>query len=244
MFDSFGHLSDEGIAVCVDAIRAKSFNALPDLLLSHVDGCDRCKREIVGTLALLDEETYENQTLQTTITKTGQAQRSSFLFAYRVAASIVVCVSIGILFYLAQILRSDGPALLESKRSVEVQREQARPESSPDRAQLEQSAEILENFTASPTLENLANAVPRSTSVVVRSPRNGATFNGKIAFEWTATEPGGITLEILSNTGKPLHKFVHHKSPLLFPMELKPGLYYWKLEGQSELLYVGKFLVK
>jgi hypothetical protein len=145
---------------------------------------------------------------------------------------------------LVHYLRSDRGVLYDSKSSVELRREQDRSRSSPEVIRSEQLAENTDNFAVSPTLESLANAVTRSTSVVVRTPRNGAAFKRNIVFEWTAVEGGGITLEILSNKGKPLYRFAHQKSPVLFNSGLKSGLYYWKLEGKSDLLYVGKFLVR
>ena len=244
LFDPDGHLTEEGIAVCVDALRAKGYDALPDTILTHVDGCDRCKRSIVDTAGLLEVDAYERPKPALPLNVADRTRMSSFSYAYRIAASIVVCASIGILVYLAQILRNDRPILSELKRSVNGPTEQVRTESSAGSAQSASPSEYAANFVGSPTLENLANAVTRSTSVAVRAPGNGVTLKGKIEFEWMAREPSKIAMEILSNTGKPVYRFAHCKSPFHFNGELKPGLYYWKLEDESDLLYVGKFFVK
>jgi hypothetical protein len=100
------------------------------------------------------------------------------------------------------------------------------------------------NFSESPNLENLVNSSSRSELPLVVSPRNNAVVSQEILFEWKVQEAGLVSVTILSNKEDVLKNVKLKQSKFLFSEKLNPGLYYWKLEREDELLYVGKFFVK
>lgn len=244
LFGSLGHLTEEGIAVCVDAIRANSFDDLPIRVLHHIDACVKCKNEILDTLPLVEEESYEDSKFKNRLLKSVGLPAKDFSFAYRAAAVIIIGVSVGILVYLLQSLKADRDLHFDSKKTVEVQRDENKGDRSSEIGQVEQRGDFADNFEISPTLESLVNSVPRSTSISVHSPKIGEKVKRGIAFDWAVDEAGVLRLKIFSNRGKELYSFARLKSRLLFNGALKPGLYYWKLEDEKDLLYVGKFFVE
>jgi hypothetical protein len=80
------------------------------------------------------------------------------------------------------------------------------------------------------------------------SPISGINYSGeKIEFSWENCPSGKIFLGILSNENKEiLYKEVSGtKSTLLTKkINLKPGLYYWVLETEEDVLTTGKFFFK
>jgi len=84
----------------------------------------------------------------------------------------------------------------------------------------------------------------------VFSPGIGEKFyNGNIIFEWKMNEPSnGIYLKIMSNLEKEIYISDLAKSPkedysIKVPQEIfkESGLYYWHIEDENDVLYVGKF---
>ena len=244
LFGRLGHLTDEGIAVCVDAIRANGFDDLPDPILHHVDRCVKCKSGIVDTLTLVEEESYEDLERKRRPSRVFGMRVLDFSYAYRVAAVLVIGISVAVFVYLLQPLSGDRGLHFDSKKSVEVQRNEDRGGRGSETGQSEHRGVFADNFEIFPDLESLVNSVPRSTSVSVHKPKIGEKVKQKIVFDWTADEAGVLRLKIFSNRGKELYSFAHLKSRLAFAGALEPGLYYWKLEDDKDLLYVGKFLVK
>ena len=79
---------------------------------------------------------------------------------------------------------------------------------------------------------------------MVISPSEGATLGADAAFRWKAAGGKSQKLSILNNRGTAvLTKVVSH-GEFVLRQKLAPGLYYWKIESETELLYVGKFLAK
>jgi len=80
------------------------------------------------------------------------------------------------------------------------------------------------------------------------SPVSGLNYtDDKIEFEWQNSPNGKLFLGILSNQNKEvLYKEVSGNKVRLSSKEIKllPGLYYWVLESEEEVLTVGKFLYR
>ena len=99
---------------------------------------------------------------------------------------------------------------------------------------------LAENFTPSPNLEDLVGTTVRSSGVDIVSPSSGDTLTAPVRFAWKGTVS---RILILSNTEQVIASADVSGSPFVLKEMLAPGLYYWKLEGNDELLAVGKFIV-
>lgn len=108
-----------------------------------------------------------------------------------------------------------------------------------------QRALFAANATESPTLERLLEQYQRAGGIEVVSPSMGAAVEDEITFAW---QGGGekLAVKILDNREEELQSFSAVESRFVFrevKKALPPGLYYWKLEDENDLLYVGKFYV-
>jgi hypothetical protein len=80
------------------------------------------------------------------------------------------------------------------------------------------------------------------------SPISGINYKGdKIEFSWENCPSGRVFLGLLSNENKEImYKEVSGSKTTITPKEinLKPGLYYWVLETEEDVLTTGKFFYK
>ena len=100
------------------------------------------------------------------------------------------------------------------------------------------------NFAPLPYLETMVSDVHRAYSIEVFHPKNGENTTGQIKFEWENDITDVIYLKILNNKGDELFAFETQEQDFSFNQKLEPGLYYWKLESEDDLLHVGKFFFK
>ena len=100
------------------------------------------------------------------------------------------------------------------------------------------------NFETFPAYEVMLTYEIRSHSIIVKSPEIGDSFKGEIIFEWENVEEEPIYLKIFNNRGNEIFNIIPEGNNYHYTEKLVPGLYYWKLESEEELLYMGKFFVK
>jgi len=102
-----------------------------------------------------------------------------------------------------------------------------------------------ENFKTSPFMEEMVNSYSvRSYAITVLSPKIDENVKGNILFQWEEIEQAPIYLKILNNQAVELYSFKPENNQFLFTEKLKPGLYYWKLESEDDVLFVGKFFME
>ena len=99
------------------------------------------------------------------------------------------------------------------------------------------------NFTPLPHLEAMVSDVSRSSDLNVVAPANGANLENTIQFEWQGGETISLTLKILDNRGVEIFSVVPEGHTYTLAKKLEPGRYYWKLETDEDLLYLGEFFV-
>ncbi len=107
------------------------------------------------------------------------------------------------------------------------------------------------NFAVSPRLESLIGQALRSADLAVSviSPRHDEQFSsGDILFRWhikRGEESVELPLElkILNNQEALIHNFQVKGQEYRLRERLTPGLYYWTLEYQGEMAYLGKFTI-
>jgi hypothetical protein len=244
LFREDAHLNEEALALYVDALKLNKVYLLPSAILGHVGDCEECKSEIVETLSLVEERAYHIIEPHPYLTKKVDLLAARFSIAYRIAAVVLVGLSIGILFYLFRSMKGERSVVDGSGQATQIVQPENRKGLTSEAGQVNQQHLLADNFSVSPNLENLVNSVLRSASPLVLSPKNGLVVSQPILFVWKTQESGPFTVKILSNTEKVSKSMRVEKSRLLFTGKLNPGLYYWKLECKDELLYVGKFMVK
>jgi len=243
-FGEDAHLNEEALALYVDALKLNTVYLLPGAVLGHVDDCQKCKSEIVEALSLVEEQAYSVREPHPYFSNNANSTHASFSLPYRIAAIFLIGISIGILISLFRSMKDNQSVITDSMQSVQAAHPEIQKSPTKEDDKVNQQETLADNFSESPNLENLVNSASRSELPLVVSPKNNAVVSQEILFEWNVQEGGLVSVTILSNREDVLKNVKLKQSKFLFSGKLNPGLYYWKLEREDELLYVGKFFVK
>jgi hypothetical protein len=102
---------------------------------------------------------------------------------------------------------------------------------------------FADNFTPSPNMENLVGAELRAASVTVQSPVNGQAVRGNIVFRWKSAGKATFRVRVLTNKEEEVFRATTDRNNALCDKRLAPGLYYWTLMENGELVHVGEFTI-
>jgi hypothetical protein len=101
-----------------------------------------------------------------------------------------------------------------------------------------------EAFRPNPLFEGMVKNTYRSGSISMLEPSDSINIytESTVVFKWRASASIDLNLTILTNKGVKLAGLRGEKA-LIFNGFKKPGLYYWKLDNESETLAAGKIIV-
>lgn len=96
--------------------------------------------------------------------------------------------------------------------------------------------------------QRLSDRLRSSAELHLISPISGTNYDGdRIVFEWTPGKKQKIFLGLMNNENKEIfYKEVTGNKVVLMASEinLAPGLYYWVVENEEDVLSVGKIFYK
>jgi hypothetical protein len=96
--------------------------------------------------------------------------------------------------------------------------------------------------------QRLSDRLRSSAELHLISPISGTNYDGdRLVFEWTPGKKQKIFLGLMNNENKEIfYKEVSGNKVVLLASEinLSPGLYYWVLENEEDVLSVGKVFYK
>ncbi len=243
-FEEGKHLNDEGVALYVDALKLNTLEQLPAAIRDHVADCHECKKDITGLFTLIDDVDYGNVRSHP-LFNLDQGSDSRVPLLLKLAAVVAGVASLATLAYYLGPFRQ-GETSRQTSQSVLTRGVDSVQKGPSTDTQFAMAAkeEFATNFNADPDLEDLVNGRSRSAELNVMSPTNGSVLGPDALFIWKGAGRESLTLRIMNNKGDSV--FAESGPPPRFVLRqrLSPGLYYWKIESKSELLYVGKFLVK
>ena len=242
------HLTEEGVALYADALLLQRSDELPTSLREHVEGCLECEMQIMGVYEIskklgpvsvstphpyFDRESSGNKVRELA---------ARYTTYYRIAAVIGGAALLAAGYYALMNGSTHEPTIISQQNKPAQQTVVEQPKATA--APKQETAQLLaDNFAESSNLEDLTHGEFRSTTVEVLSPSVGQAVRQPIVFQWkNMDEP--VTIKILSNKERTLVSSTVKGNSYTFKKKLSQGLYYWKLESEKELLFVGKFLVK
>lgn len=278
------HLSDEQIALYVDALRADKTDDLPLAILSHIDDCQPCHRQAIDLYSMLNDVDYTNIGAHPTLDKKEAKVFSMPRLLMRIAAAVALLV---VSFYFfsrntdvndrgdivrdvtptektnpvntpnsaeektlqkedliipekEEVIVKDAPVKLEAPKQKNPQPKSIIPIEPQNTREL-----YAANFEPSVEWSDMMNETVRSTSFQVLQPKSPTAFkpNTKIAFQWKGSNMNRY-LVVMNNKGDEIHKAKVIANSFELDAKLLPGLYYWKLDSDEDLLHVGSFTVE
>jgi hypothetical protein len=258
-----GHLSDEASAVAADALLHQREPELPDMALQHVDECAECKGKIFDVANFLTNpgsEVPEKQVLPITVKP---FSRKDWYFGKIAAIFVVFAVLLSIYVFLEKnpsLLKDYHEKSLNKKDNITIGEKNtvgknngtstSIPHHSVDegttKIEYRKSAlyeQLQSQYSVNPNLENMIGSKLRSGVFEVVKPINNRVVKCPIQFSWQTELVVPHTFKLVTNKNRlVLEQTVMGKS-FTFSDSLVRGLYYWKIECENELLYVGKFLI-
>ncbi len=99
LFNVDGHLSEEGIAIWVDALQYQKTGALPEKVKEHVENCALCKSAVVELYSVIGQEDRplsEHPYFGGTDHQTRRAIKHDIKLWIKIAASLLILVSIAV----------------------------------------------------------------------------------------------------------------------------------------------------
>jgi hypothetical protein len=262
-----GHLSDEAAALMVEALLHQEIRDVPEIILTHVEVCRGCKDEIMEVVTFLRNPDSAGE-LKQKLLKKAKYRRDWHFYRGKIAAVFVVFALLaGAYFFIYK-----NPSFISrfladpatNKQDQKVRTETAAPttdvSASEKKAVADQGIKDINEIKANigkrkngrspasryrvnPNLENMIGSRLRSGLFEVLGPGNGSVIKEPIHFSWKKELVSHHTLKIVNNKNDVLYTYPVKGSSFDFDETLASGLYYWKLESQNELLYVGKFFI-
>jgi len=235
----------------------------------HYFKCEECFNELKAAEEALNLIKNEGSALLQKASKVEKVSAKSFLDKIfsgfvspaRAGITFAAIVLIFVLFYVfynpnssintKSILADDGKDSV--KQFVEQEPLQPKDEIDPEQKESELLASLTgPEFDANPYYEEWINDNVRSGNILVDKvilPKNSDKYlNQPVLFKWLMTENIPVNLVIMNNNDDLI--FTSKVSADNFPEYLfsvnqnefkKSGLYYWRLEDEIEVLYLGKF---
>ncbi len=251
-FDETGHLDDQGIARYVDALRLDQVEGLPEEIQAHVNACTSCHIQAIDLYAILSEADRipQKHTLKPRIIRRYWMQ----------IAAAVALIALSILFFTReQLAPPEAPILVEEKPTppqtpiannpvdTTIKQKPFSPKetTTPKKGLPQPQAPqlIAAHFTPHEELDEMVGDVFRDEGLNILSPAIAAklTVGQAIDFAWAESSNQRLFLYLLNNRGEEVHKAILVANRFQLQLDLPAGLYYWKLENEDDLLYIGKF---
>ncbi|MBN1598793.1 MAG: hypothetical protein JW894_10900 [Bacteroidales bacterium] len=260
---SNGHLSDEGISYCAEQLIEGNYEDLPEELLSHIEECHKCKKNIFAA--------YDNLSKPSGLVDTEDKTKAKFpVFrsnVFKIAAAIIILFGLFVLIQVS-IKNSDNklsgnqkPAEQFSDDTVNNTQQKtdveddiassdilAEDEVNAERDLDEQKTYLTDHFTPSEKFEAFVNATFRDDNdfeLVKPEKTQEFKINDNIEFKWKTNITEPLTLIFYNNSGKEIFRSSQiSKTSYTLNQSFSPGLYYYKLETEENILFFGKALFK
>ncbi|MEM1319357.1 MAG: hypothetical protein AAGG75_03825 [Bacteroidota bacterium] len=263
-FNKDGHLNDQGIALYVDALRKNRVEQLPDEVVDHIENCLLCHQKAIDLYAIMEASGYSEADRHPSLEP--QPARRIALRPYWLPAAVAAAVLLvlSVIFLTQKDLAPAAGPVIAQEDSPQNPRPPANPPAS-DSSQQEQPPApkelvpprkttpspqapqlIAANFAVNDELESMVGEVYRDEGFEALSPAVGEDFapGQPINFAWKEKTSERLYLYILNNQEKEMHKVILISNRFQLDLPLDPGLYYWKLESEEDLLYIGKFNIR
>ncbi len=249
-----GHLTDEAVYLYTDALKLEKTSELPGEVRDHVQECLQCKVAIQEIYDLVRDQDYDSLRPHPYFDQKKIHTKRSRSIITRLAAAIVIGVGLAFLAYF-YFPYSDMPVAIDEpiEEPTEIIPDEVEP-APPDITEPEDipaapqepriPADLFAaNFEQSPFYEILVDQQFRSHAIRVETPEIAEEITDDIFFSWKSRVPITVHLQLLDNTENVIWSTTTDEQSVTFSSDLEPGIYYWRLETDEELLYVGKFII-
>jgi hypothetical protein len=259
------HLSAEALAISARALNQDILDSLPPAVQEHIATCKFCKKEIFAiseTIRHIDKNSKLGRVIRLP-GKGASLKTTRLLFIAGSVAAVVVFLGLWILIKSTPLVdrveayqppEKNNTSIIEKAVEINDQVTVNTKMNSPHRPpEAEKQLALInterqgEMFKESGFFENFIQSAYRSSNDLKVEPLNNEVFkiDQPIDFKFHTSLPGPVSLFIFNNKGKKVFTATDiQQESFCMSTSLEPGLYYWKLISNSNLLYTGKFFVQ
>lgn len=247
-------LSEMQVAECAEAIRDNGLESLPEEIREHIRICDKCASEVlaVSDLINLPEENSERSSrpLFPAWLRWGAAAAVVTLF---VVGKFVMQRPLDPTIYSSDQTFVGMTAVADSQTMAHSLPEISGQDSDNDSLVINtrpspESEGLIASYTPDQQLEKLSQRSltgERSEGIVkVLSPNKLEVRSDTARLRWRNADRIQLIVAWFNNKGELIKQVSTNEDSIIVP-KFQGGLYYWKLfNGESDLLYCGKVVVK
>lgn len=244
-----GHLTEQEIAQCADALTSGKYDELPGQIKEHLASCDVCAHEVLMVTDFSEK---------IKLVSPKRKNKKFWLITSSVAAVIAVLVIGNTILNKAQ--RTEQQATVQvlpaQRENTDVSTEKTtlaehlksagkNEAPAPQKTTKMQKEELLA-YSPNDNLEKLAQNFKGKYRGEDISVITSHEFNcsGTDSLRWSNPENIGLTVEIYNNKGIKTNTITSSGNKLALP-GLSPGLFYWKLiNNDFDLLFCGKLIIR
>lgn len=260
-----GHLSDESIAQYVEVLQSEDWEALPDEIQEHIESCITCHQQALDLYAIMSKAASSGH-----LKAVEKPPKGGRIISRRMMRWAMVAVLAGLSFYFYRYLDRPKPMdNLEADRPIATepdQRNEAKdlldqtpttpipkkedtenpPKSTTPAPETNVRALYAANFVPSESMEQLLADQLRSAGLALVQPANEKVQNWRkgITFTWTGSAEEELSLRLEDNRGRILHEDTFTGLKVTLQLDLEPGVYYWRLESEEDLLMLGRLVLE
>lgn len=234
------HLTNAVIAAYINLKENLSKKEI-SFIENHINKCDDCKSRL--------EEMIEEDLEIDDVKEMSTVKKSNKYYTWTAAAMIIIALGIGLYYIFSPkeenlIVKNDKPVIDSSEVINKIPHKNITEDKKPIQENIKEYNES--DFAANTVLENFINRNVRSEKTIeIILPERGAEVSTTITFEWKKINSfGSLLLSVVDNKNNPVYEITVDGNRLTIDKNLKPGLYYWKLQSEGKLETVGKFYVK
>lgn len=263
------HLSEYEISLVVDAMQSDQLEELDQKISTHLESCTTCKiqaMELSELMVAMDDAGISEDPQIKTL-KTPEKKASNWK-VWAMVASFALLIASSLFYwwnsnkYETQIAnletelaesaeqvvahKNDSLNALIQEMEVDFQEQIETYIDSVNqaRAELKENQDLLASlFEPNPLLEEEMNLNLRSNSIRVTSPeQNEYASNEKVPFIWDDASATQLSLVLYNNKGLAILQVENITNGYeLLTEQLTPGVYYWQLFQENEMVGMDKF---
>ncbi len=259
-----GHLNDESIARYVEVLQSENWDSLPEEIQQHIESCTNCHQQALDLYAIVSHSA----------TNVGRhkapQQEGGRILRMRIMRWAMVAVLAGLSFYFYRYLdrqkpvnniEIDGPSandpnqVEDTKSIVEEDAANSTPKkedtANPPKSTIPKpDKDVRElyaaNFVPSESMELLLADQLRSGNIELIAPdtEEPTGWRDGISFEWSGVNAEGLSLRLEDNQAEVLYEKAVEDLRHTINLDLEPGIYYWRLESEEDLLMLGRLILE
>jgi len=239
------HLTELDIIRYAEALTERRTEALPASVLDHCEECLECKREVLQLASVIreiDKKTAASKKVA------GQIFPAKSYVAYFKAASVVILLFLPLYLIFSSInaLSGTGKTGQFAVKNGSGTSTGVGSDRSNGKQHLISSGKVHEYsvYDPLPQYEPLCGEVYRSENAEIISPVNGIVSDGRIKFRAKFSNSGSRFLKVYNNRDILVYSVTLDTTEFETSKDFQKGLFYWKIETERDLIYLGKFTVR